>query len=546
MPVYKMSDYHISPDGSRDQTRKLQKFLRELPSKRDCCLQFEPGIYHFYPDYAEERALSIASHYEGMAKRCIFLLEGFENLLVEGNGAEFRFHMDCIPVYITNSRRVTITNLNIDYARAGFSEAVIEKAGTRELIVRIDREAYPFRVQNKRLYFREEKQEQELAGWVEFDADTKAPLKQGKEFLTDGSPEAAAIECEMLDDDSISIVRSDGECFLKNSQPGNILVMRHHSRSYPGFYVTDSQGICLEQVKCHFAEGIAFMAEWSADVLLEHFDVCRREDGPVFTAAADAAHFIHCSGRLEISGCLFENQMHHGVNIHGIYARIVDVPDSRTLLVRMVNNMQKGILMAHPGEEMAVVQTADLTETVRGKVAACYFINSDYQEIRFEEDLPPVWIGDVVENVSCVPEVLIHDCIFRNNRGKGVLLNGRGRSLVERNLFTVPGAAVLMAGDAVRWFESGATGEICIRENQFEGCGYASDWGRGVIQASPQFQEGETGVYHKRIQVLDNRFTGNVLPILWMEHVGTVEFRGNDVDEAADTSMILADVENFE
>ncbi|MDO5422333.1 MAG: hypothetical protein Q4F41_01240 [Eubacteriales bacterium] len=546
MPVYKMSDYQIAPDKTRDQTRKLQKFLNGLSSKKDCILQFEPGEYHFYPDYASERVLYISDHHEDVPKRCIFLLEGFENLLVDGNGAQFLFHMDCIPVYITKCRQVTVTNLSIDYAESGYSEGIIEKAAPKEMIVRIDREKYPFRIEKQTLYFREGRGERMLEAWMEFDAHTRAPLKQGKEFLVDQSRDAAKIACEMLDDDSISIFRTDGGSFLKNSQPGNILVMRHHPRSHPAFYVTDSDGVCLEQVQCHKTTGIAFLAEWTKNILLENFDVCRLEDGPVFTAAADAAHFVHCGGRLEIGNCLFENQLHHAVNIHGIYAKIVDVPDSRTLLVKLQNEMQKGIRMAHEGEEMAVVQTSDLSETARGTVVSCQFLNSDYQEIVFAEELPPVWIGDVVENVSCVPEVRIHDCVFRNNRGKGLLLNGKGTTVVERNLFETPGAAILLAGDAKRWFESGDAEEVRICKNRFERCGYVADWGKGVIQSSPCFQEGETGFYHKKVYISENFFAGNGMPVLWMEHVGKVEFWENEMDEEGDASVVLKDVGAFE
>ena len=91
----------------------------------------------------------------------------------------------------------------------------------------------------------------------------------------------------------------------------------------------------------------------------------------------------------------------------------------------------------------------------------------------------------MVENKSYVPDVLIEGCIFRNNRARGLLLTSAGKVVVRNNRFQTPGAAVLIEGDSNYWFESGATRNILIEENEFDNCAYVSGWGMAPVQVSP-------------------------------------------------------------
>ena len=61
--------------------------------------------------------------------------------------------------------------------------------------------------------------------------------------------------------------------------------------------------------------------------------------------------------------------------------------------------------------------------------------------------------------------------------------------IVRDNDFHTSGAAILVAGDAADWFESGATRHIEIRENRFDDCDHVKCWGQGVIQVDTPVRE---------------------------------------------------------
>jgi hypothetical protein len=87
-------------------------------------------------------------------------------------------------------------------------------------------------------------------------------------------------------------------------------------------------------------------------------------------------------------------------------------------------------------------------------------------------------------------------------------------------------------GDVNYWYESGATGDLLIRNNVFEDCfssGYAGDWGHAVITIHPSFKpQNETDeTYHRNIRIENNTFKSFDYPILFARSVRGLTFTGN-------------------
>ena len=53
-----------------------------------------------------------------------------------------------------------------------------------------------------------------------------------------------------------------------------------------------------------------------------------------------------------------------------------------------------------------------------------------------------------------------------------MLVNTRGKVLIEENYFHTPGAAVLIGADANSWYESGAVRDVLVRRNTIDNCWY--------------------------------------------------------------------------
>lgn len=524
-----VEEYGISPNNI-DNTFALNKLLNQFRSEKNIILYFGHHEYHFLPDYGVERLLYISNHHEDTIKKIIFDLSEYENLIIDGGNATFMFYTDCIPFYIHKGKNVELKNFKMDFARPSYSEGKILSVNADKTKVYIDNGKYPHKVEHGRLFFYGDNYGHELTEWLEFDSVRKAPVEQILDMYINHNPEDTSMMCTQIDENEVLFERTDGKRFLPQSREGNLLVLRHHPRSHPGFYVTYSNSISVMNVTCYHATGIGFMAEHTYNILLNKFDICRENDqSRIFTAAADATHFVYCSGSIEISNCLFENQLDDAANIHGIYAVINKILSENEFIIELVHNMQKGVKIAEKGEKIAILNRSSLEDIEEAIVIESRFINKDYQYIKIDKAIEDLAIGQIIENRNWIPDIYIHDCVFRNNRARGLLLTSAGKTIIEHNVFQNAGAAILIEGDSNNWFESGSTNDIIIRENKFENCSYVSDWGFAPIQVTPRIMDQNTVNYHKNISIKDNDFILFDNRVLYARHVGKLTFMNNRI-----------------
>jgi len=150
----------------------------------------------------------------------------------------------------------------------------------------------------------------------------------------------------------------------------------------------------------------------------------------------------------------------------------------------------------------------------------------------FTKSLPAnLEIGDAFAEIHEYPEILIAKNIIRNNRARGMLLNCRGKTVVENNIFHTPGAAILFEGDSFYWFEQGGVRNCVIRNNIFENCLYGV-WGKAIIDVRAGIQEDkETSRYNRNILIENNIFrTYDDLTLLNAYCVDGLIWRNNTIE----------------
>jgi hypothetical protein len=89
-----------------------------------------------------------------------------------------------------------------------------------------------------------------------------------------------------------------------------------------------------------------------------------------------------------------------------------------------------------------------------------------------------------------------------------LLLSTPGRTVIEKNRFESSGSAILIAGDANQWYESGAVRDVLIRDNVFDNCltnltssatGSSVSIPRSRVRKSPE-------PFHHNIRIENNTF----------------------------------------
>ena len=536
MKKIKVQNYHILPGDRKDTVFGLRKLLESLEEQEEILLEFPKGEYHFYEDYAFEELLFIPNHEEDTIKKVAFLIKGKRKFQIEGNGSRFIFHTELLPFVIRDSAEVCIRDLEVDYERPGYSQGRIESVSSRQMKIRVDKEKFPYYVRGKRLYFTGEHYCHELVRWMELDGKEERPV-YGLTDRTFNLPDAGeAAEWKELEPGLLEVTLGEKEKpFEEASKHGDWLILRHHPRNAPAFYVENSRELVLRDIRIYHSLAMGVLAQRAENMLLERVHVMRHpEKKHVFSAEADALHFVSCRGKIHIKDCLLENQLDDPVNIHGIYGRVKQVLENGSFLVELVHPQQKGARILEEGERFRFVDNETMLPAGETRVLSVKRLNRDFLLVVPEDEGQRPRENWAVENLEWSPEVLVEGCTMRNNRARGILVTSAGEVVIRENVFQVPGAAVLIEGDCNEWFESGAIRHVVIERNRIENCAYVPAWGKAPIQISPgapSYMEGKA--YHGTVEIRNNQFLCSDDRLLWARNVDTILWEGNRVEKNA-------------
>jgi hypothetical protein len=507
-----------------DATARVLEVIQQAGD--NSVIHFSGDCYHFWPDRAYEAYYYISNNQHGL-KNIAFPLVKKRNFTIDGGGARFVFHGEIVPFVVDGSENVTLRNFSVDWERPFFSQGEVQEAHVDRVIVKIDCDAYPYRVENRRMIFEGEGWESPLTeGVFAFSPKTRAPGYRSGDSMGLGYPEF--IEVESLGEGRIKLC----EEFPILPELGDVVVFRHYRRRTPAVFLVESKELLLESITLHQAGGMGFIAQFCENVELRLCTVTPSE-GRIFSVCADASHFVNCRGLIQLIDCHFENQLDDPLNVHGLNTRIKEVIDEYTVLVERVHHEQHGVSVGLAGDAVQFAHNTTLLSYGDNVITSVESINARYARISFERPLPKgLYPGHVVENMSWTPDLLVSGCTVRGNRARGLLISTPGKVRIEGNNISAGGSGIKISGDANFWFESGAVRDVCIRDNDFGECCYGSpSWGHSVIDIDPEIAEPEKNkaCFHQNIRIENNRFATSDKGILFARSVDGLIFTGNTI-----------------
>lgn len=538
--VIELSDYGIKPNSEQSVTSSFVEVIDAISKfKGDTVvLEFEKGVYNFYPSDSSVREYYISNHDQDNPKMVGMAFENIENLVIDGNGAELIFHGRMLPMSLINTKNVIVRNLSIDFDKPHIGQITIVENDTKNHTITYDIAPWmDFEFRGRDFINKGYECENHLISAIAFNPTTRHILYQTSDVHYGGG------EPEFLSERRVK-VRWNNPALVE----GTVLAMRSWYRPTPGIFVADAQDTKFENVKVHYAEGMGLLVQMSENITLDGFSVCLRgdDDPRYFTTQADATHFSACKGVIISQNGLYEAMMDDAINVHGTYLKIEERVDDYTVKGRYMHPQAWGFRWGEVGDSVQFVtpQTMELvgsvnhvksiksadTETIKG---AKVFL------ITFTEPLAQDVVEACgIENLSWTPEVIFSDNVIRNNRARGALFSTPRATLVERNLFDhTSGTAILLCGDCNGWFETGACREVVIRKNIFRNA-LASmfQFTNGVISIYPEIPDlsAQEKYFHgngseKSILIEDNDFEMFDKPILYAKSVDGISFVGNRV-----------------
>jgi hypothetical protein len=518
-------NYGAKPGTHEDCTTAVAKAINAAGDNG--IVEFSPGEYHFYRENGFDRELYLSNSDVVNPRKVSILVENRKNLRLQGKNAKLIFHDRVLPLAIIHSQKIKIDGLTFDWERPMMSQGTLKESGPGGFTLEIDPKKYPYIVEDERLLFTDTNWKRRVWSFMDFDPKTKGvAYNTGDGGYTDGNWYNARVT-ELKP----GLVRFDYEC-QKTPPVGHVLVARHGARDHAGTFILESKDVTLSNLSYRFTSGLGILAQYSENITFRKVDIAPDPaSGRLFAGHDDGFHISNCKGHIEVDGCHFEGLMDDPMNVHGTTVPIVEKLSDTRLKCRFAQGQSVGLEVGEAGDKISFLDHETLLSRGIGKIKTITKKGIEEFEIEFKEAIPDsVKTGDAIENLTWTPSLTVRNSVFGTVRARGLLVSTPGKVLVENNVFRSSGSAILIAGDANAWYESGAVTDVTIRKNRFENCftsGY--QFCTAIISIFPEVKKYGDRPFHKGIKIEDNVFVTFDAPVLWAKSAGDLTFKRNQI-----------------
>lgn len=539
----------LTPNTGENQSALMQKAIDSIRSvvadDVEIVFNLPEGRYDFYPTDAAQREYYISNHDQTNPKIVGLPFEDFKNFTFNGNGAQLVFHGRMLPMSVLRSTNVTLKNFSIDFENPHISQVEIVANDTEKGISFKPAPWVKYRITEAGMFEVYGEGWSQCPQWgIAFDGATRHIV-----YTT------SDVHCPISNvqdlGDGILLAPNWKDARLK---PGTVMALRGWGRPTPGIFLSHNEGTKILNVKVHYSEGMALLAQLCEDITLDGFGVCLKgdDDPRYFTSQADATHFSGCKGKIISINGLYEGMMDDAINVHGTYLKVVKRVDDYTLEGKYMHGQAWGFDWGYPGDRVQFVrsQTMELigeeNEVVSIEPVDKPTVHgASTFRIRFKQpvaDEITAQKGYGIENLTWTPEVYFAHNTIRNNRARGALFSTPQPVVVEENLFDhTSGCAILLCGDCNGWYETGACRDVVIRKNRFINALTSQfQFTNAVISIYPEIPNlnDQEALFHggkdNAIRIVDNVFETFDAPILYAKSVDGLLFEGNDIIQNTD------------
>ena len=516
------------PSHEQDAGVVLRALIRQAAeNKQSTTINIPKGVYHFYPENAPEQKIYISNHDQQPTHRIGIPLQGVRNLTLKGNGSTFVFHGKMLPVLLMDCSGVCISDINI---------AVDAPLAHEGRIVKIENDSVTMQFSSSPAWCVEN------GKFTISGKDWKLAPNHALGFRPDGAMLAHGLwgdmgwsfPAEQVSQNCVRFQTGDKWQQYKLSV-GDTLVLRNAWRPHPGMLLYRAEDTTLNNVVFHDSLGMALIAQRSKNIHINGGG-CLRAPGRVHTTAADATHFSNCAGLILVENATYEGMMDDAINVHATCPAIVEILSPTSFIARYMHSQAYGFEIAAPGEKLQFIHGKTLENTTECcEVEEVKVISPKHILVNLKQPLPKgVREGDAVENADWHPQVIFRNNTVRHNRARGALFTTPRPVLVEGNLFDhSSGSAILLAGDAQGWYESGRCLDVCIRNNTFEhNLTALYQFTHAIISICPEVRDpaAQRTRYHQNVRIEGNTFNTHRVPLLYAISASDVSFRNNKVN----------------
>lgn len=534
--IFDMASFGIVPDRKKDMSPKIEAFLKKhkasLEDSSGVVLRFRKGVYHFYPQKAAVKEYYVSNHDQVNPKRVGLALENCRSLTIEGNGAQFVFHGQMLPLALINSHDCTLKDFSIDFHNPHIAQVEVVKNDPQTGITFRVAPWVNYRVSKDGFF------ETYGEGWIQHPLGGMAFEMNTRHIVFNTGDLSFSTKGVKVVGDRLLTAPQWKD---KRLVPGTIVVMRTWDRPAPGIFLSENTNTNLKNIKVHYAQGMGLLAQLCENISLDGFGVClkSKDDPRYFTTQADATHFSQCKGVISSVNGLYEGMMDDAINVHGVYLKIQKILDKHTVTARFMHEQTYGFNFGNPGDSIQFIRskTMDILSE-KNVITAISSIDKKEFKISFQHPVDKLLNENEafgIENLTWTPEIYFAHNMVRNNRARGALFSSPKKTVVENNIFDhTSGTAILLCGDCNGWYETGSCRDVTIRNNKFiNALTNMFQFTNAVISIYPEIPDltHQTTYFHggkpQAIKIVNNEFYTFDAPILYAKSVDGLLFKDN-------------------
>lgn len=525
----KVSDFGYVPNSRNNAVPSVKKALEACKNKGKVVLVFPKGRYDFWAQYCEEKLYYESNTDVIPLRRCPILLENLKNIELDCKESDFIFHDRMQPFTIDKCENISIKNVNIDWDIPMTAQGKVVAATDDYIDIAINVLESPYIIEKDKIMFVGEGWKSELWRWgvMEFDKDTKMiPQETGDvSCLGDDYNKYKATEIKY------GLVRMNHK-FKRKPAVGNYLVLRHSARDHAGTFIVDSKNVTIENMNMYQNAGLGILAQYSENLTYNKVNcVPNLAKNRILSGHDDGFHYSNCKGQIMVHNCRFLALMDDPINVHGTSVQIIEKISDKKLICKFMHNQSIGFTWAKVGDTIDFIENEAMNTFGSGVVESFLAHDPTVFEITFKSPIPQnTAVGDALENRTWTPDVVIKNSFFGSNRARGILMTTPGKVVIENNVFESSGSAILIAGDANGWFESGAVKDVVIRNNTFNDPCMTSmyQFCEGIISIYPEIPKMDVNKpFHRNIRIENNTFNPFDYPVLYAKSTEGVYFNHN-------------------
>lgn len=492
--------------------------------KNHTTIELPKGVYHFYPDTATKLSYYISNHDQQDMQPVGIPLVGLKNVTVKGNGSSFVFHGAMQPVLIMDCENVQLNDITIRHDAPYYNEGkIVEiKDGCTTLEFA---EQFRWHVQDGHYYLLGDGTPRKPGAVLAFEAD-------GRMVATGKAGDMPWLnKCEQVSPTKVKFYNDAAKLGLKE---GQILVYRHYGRPHPAMVLYRANSTTLNNVIFQDSQGMALIAQRSKDITINGGG-CICAPGRVYTVSADATHFSNCAGTITVKDATYEGMMDDAINVHSTCLGIEQILSPTEIIAQYMHPQAIGFEVFEVGENIQFIKGQTL-ENHPQLIRAAHVKKIDETHLRITLAAPlphGIGVGDAIENADWYPAVNFINCTVQHNRARGTLFTTPKPVLVQGCKFIgSSGSAILLAGDAQGWYESGRCTDVKIINNLFDhNLIQRYQFTEGIISVYPMVKapDKQTERYHQNIIIEGNTFYTHRVPLIYAISADGIIFRNNTV-----------------